>query len=139
MIKKIFTVLFITFSLTVFNQVLIQTVQAAPCANAMAQYFDRATNQCQPFSKELGVGDADKSNMSKPVAYIQKFAILLSILSSGIAVVMIVYSGFVYTFSQGDAKLIGKAKFYITSAGVGMFISSACFVIYNLIKTAGGF
>ena len=69
---------------------------------------------------------------------IYTFVTIISGLVFGVAILMIVYAGFKYATSQGEAKVTEQAKMQIVAAGIGIGISLLSFVLLNIFKTVLG-
>lgn len=79
--------------------------------------------QCAVFSTGLGIDIS-----TDPVGFIKSiFSVLLSI-SGGIALILIIYSGYQIMLSQGNAEKVEGAKETLTSAIIGLL-----FIIFSLV------
>jgi hypothetical protein len=85
------------------------------------------SNECTQVNTALGLIGTD------PKEFIAKlFAVLLSI-SGGIALLMIIYSGYQLMISRGNPELVKAARERITSAIVGLLFMIFSLVILQII------
>lgn len=91
--------------------------------------------ECTPVDAEEKIA----TKVQESTKYIQNTAVTIAGVSLGLSVLVIVYSGILYTASGGDPKKIQEAKSHLTKAGVGLAISLLSFVIYNILTTVIGF
>jgi hypothetical protein len=93
-----------------------------PCAKPLD-----STGNCPEFASGIG------NILTNPTAFISNlFRILLGI-SGGIAVMLIIYSGFRVATAAGDAKAVQGARETMTSAVIGLLFLIFSFVILEVI------
>ena len=73
----------------------------------------------------------DTSNLSK---YVETFYPWMLAVSSGLAIVMFIYSGYLYVTSAGNVDTINKAKEYIVGALSGLAFLILAALIFNSLK-----
>lgn len=97
----------------------------------MGEYYDSLV-------KKACTKTVESSNQATNVGKINKafdsFANSIILLSTGIALIMIVYSGFQYTMSEGDVKKVLEAKTNLIRAGIGILIAFSANSILNLFS-----
>lgn len=77
--------------------------------------------------------DNEPRGVEKFANYLSSFVASLAYLTFGIAALVVVYAGFLYTMSDGDAKNLQKAKLMIFYAAGGFMFSGFTFVLYRII------
>lgn len=133
--KRVLKWLLIAILLTLSSSFLYGKETKADWLCKPGQYakYNGSTFDC------TGTKNGNRDTQVKKInTYIRYTAVTVAGLSSGFAVMMIVYAGFMYTTSAGEAKQIQKAKVTIMQAGIGMFISLLSFVILGIISSAAG-
>ena len=117
------------FLVTGLTVAALVVVNALGVNFAMAQAIDP---QDQPgVVSELSGGDGSlRSIVLKIVNFFLTFLGLL-------AVVMVIYGGFLYVSSAGNEENVGKAKKILLYAAIGIVIIIASFALVNTILGAG--
>lgn len=59
--------------------------------------------------------------------------------SLSIAVIAVVYGGYLYVTAGADPKNIQKAKGILISAGIGVFVSLSVFILFRMFASMAGF
>lgn len=107
-------------------------VEAAPCS--FGQYWDDSVSSAHCASVVSSSNqDSNVSSIGSSLAY---FGTAIIYLSSGVALLIIIYSGFQYTMSEGDPYKIELAKLNLIRAGVGLLIA---FSAGNILQLASSF
>jgi len=132
-IKRLLIVLLIAFSASfLFGQ----EAHAELCKPGQYAAYSKADGSA---GGTFNCVDTSAGNTKEKVGYINGylnyFAMTIAGLSLGFGVTMIVYAGFLYTTSGGDAKLVQRAKVTIMQAGIGMFIALCSFIIYAIVDS----
>jgi hypothetical protein len=70
--------------------------------------------------------------------YIFKFVKIVMVFSSSLVALVITYSGFLYTNSEGDPRKVEAAKVMMIRAGIGILVITSSFAIMNFITQAAG-
>ncbi|MGG0545258.1 hypothetical protein ABEY63_25630 [Priestia aryabhattai] len=124
MLKKLLLLLIVTLFILP-STVFAETPKKVNCYSGGA-YWDRDLGFCVQIKK----GKNESTNMKAVEKNFTTFAYTIVYLSTGLALIMIVYSGFQYTMSEGDAFKIQEAKTSMLRAGIGMLIA---FSTYNIL------
>ncbi|MBI2032065.1 MAG: hypothetical protein HYT09_00290 [Candidatus Levybacteria bacterium] len=93
------------------------TVYRSPCTQ------EGGNNKCLAISSGLGI-----SIPTEPIPFLKKLMSILLGLAGGIALVIIIISGYRLMISQGDAEKIKGAREMLTAAIVGLL-----FIIFSLV------
>lgn len=107
-------------------------VEAMPCS--FGQYWNDSVSNAHCASVASSSNqDSNVSSIGSSLAY---FGTAIIYLSSGVALLIIIYSGFQYTMSEGDPYKIELAKLNLIRAGVGLLIA---FSAGNILQLASSF
>jgi hypothetical protein len=87
------------------------------------------------YANNLGLANSEVTDPRDLIVNIVKFALSFVGL---IAVVFMMYGGFLWMTSNGDPDRVNKAKKTLISAGIGLAIIISAFVIVNLVMTGTG-
>lgn len=127
--KKMIKLLLIAIiSLTsVFFVLGVKTEVDAVCK--LGQYYDAKSQACKSVNDKAKVTNGDK-NVGAINKAMKAFAYTIVVIATGLAFIMVVYSGFQYTASEGDPYKVEMAKNTLLKAGIGMLIA---FSSYNIL------
>ena len=78
---------------------------------------------------------ADEFSSKGIMAFVQEFYPWALSVSGGLAVIVFIYSGYLYVTSAGNVEQISHAKEYIVGALSGLAFLILSLMIYNVIKT----
>ncbi|MCU7666965.1 pilin [Bacillus thuringiensis] len=104
-----------------------------------AQHADStvfAANDNLPYGKsgpsDLQIKTKEDSAVGSLVSTMYTFGQTLAGLIFGVSVIVIVWAGFKYATSQGDAKTTEQAKMQIITAGIGIGVALLAMVIVKV-------
>ena len=108
-------------------------------------YFTKVNIALAQVADDLGVNDLSNTNLGTR-ELTDTIAMLINVflgLLGTIAVVLIIYGGWMWMTSQGNAEKVQKAKMILTSAIIGLVIilasyAIARFVLQNIYDATGG-
>jgi fibronectin type 3 domain-containing protein len=108
-------------------------------------YFAKVNTALAQVADDLGVNDLSNTNLGTR-ELTDTVALLINVflgLLGTIAVVLIIYGGWMWMTSQGNAEKVQKAKLILTSAIIGLVIilasyAIARFVLNNIYDATGG-
>ncbi|MBF8250242.1 MAG: hypothetical protein HW400_843 [Candidatus Levybacteria bacterium] len=95
-----------------------------PCAEGC---FDTTTNECTCIDTAIGIIDTD------PAKFVQRIFSLVLGLAGGIALILIIISGYKFMTSQGNPEKVKSATEGLTSAIVGLLFIIFAFVILQIV------
>lgn len=116
-----------------------ETVEAAVCPIGQFPQLtgdNPVTFQCK--DPVIAGADNSKTKVQKVQAYFLFFLKMLTGISTAIAVLVIVMSGFMYVTSEGNSRKLEEAKTWLVRAGVGLLVVSSAFIILSLVSNISG-
>ncbi len=115
------------YSFTVSRQEITPTDYPAPPETPNCSSADPDTGQCLQVITAIGEFDTREAGFIMTM-----FRVFLS-LSGGIAVLIIIYAGYLIMTSRGNAEQLQKGRDMLTSALIGLFFIIFSFVILEVL------